>query len=386
MKTETNSRSDKSALRRRGAVAPLLAVMSVPLVGMLAFSIDYGYLKNVEAELQRAADASALAAVLELIPAADGSQNADQVRAVVKSYVQQNLTNSPAGDNTFTVLDADIEVGCYDESSINGTAPVTFKSTGLWDTVRVTLRRDASANGNVNLFFARLLGSDSKPVTVTATAVLRRAQGFQVGADILPFSLPASFWDTIANGAQLSIYNDNKIYDADGTAVTVIDESGNSVPGNWGTVDIGFDNNATEDLELQILNGLTQENLNALADSGRIPDASELRAPVTLDADPGISLGIKDEVHFIEGQTRIIPLYSHVDGDLNAKGGGDTAQFHIVSWGVVKIIDSFWLGNKETSILAQKAYTYEGALVPLEDLTGKASDFKNTFTSPVLVR
>lgn len=389
MNTENNymnSRSAKSSDPRRGAVAPFLAVMSVPLVGMIAFSIDYGYLKNVECELQRAADASALAAVMELIPADDGTQSADQVRATVKAYVQQNLANSPAGDNTFTVLDADIEIGCYEETSINGTAPVTFKNTGQWDTVRVTLRRDASANGNVNLFFARVLGSDSKPVTATATAVLRRAQAPKSGADILPFALPVNFWDSLAEGEQLSIYNDNKIRDADLNEVTVLDNDGNSVPGNWGTVDIGFDNNATEDLEYQILYGLTQDNLDAMVLSGRIPNASELATPVTLDADPGISLGIKDEVQAIYGQSRIIPLYDYVAGDLNATGGGDTAQFHVVAWGVVKIVNSFWVGNKETSIVALKAYTYDGALVPLENLTNKETVLKNIFTSPVLVR
>lgn len=383
--TEMKSQSLKSPNRRRGVVAPFLALMSVPLVGMLAFSIDYGYLKNVESELQRAADASALAAVMELIPADDGSQSADQVRATVKSYVQQNLTISPAGNSTFTVLDADIEIGCYDETSINGTAPVAFKSTGQWDTVRVTLRRDVNANGNVNLFFARVIGSDSKPVTATATAVLRRATGLRDGVDILPFSLPVSFWDSIPDGDQLSIYNDNKIYDSSGAEVTVVDPDGNSVPGNWGTVDIGYENNSTSDLEYQILNGLTQENIDTLHTDGRIPDTSEIPLPVDFQADPGISIGIKDEVQFIEGQTRIIPLYSHVNGDLFA-GGGNTAEFHIVSWGVVKVLDSFWLGNKETSILAQKSYTYDGALVARQDLSSKDTEFKNIFTSPVLVR
>ena len=59
---KTQNQTPQHRVFRRGIVAPFLAIMSVPLVGMIAFSIDYGYLKNVEAELQRAADASVLAA------------------------------------------------------------------------------------------------------------------------------------------------------------------------------------------------------------------------------------------------------------------------------------------------------------------------------------
>ena len=36
---------------RRGAVVPLLAISIVPLMGMLAFSIDYGFLRVVKSDL-----------------------------------------------------------------------------------------------------------------------------------------------------------------------------------------------------------------------------------------------------------------------------------------------------------------------------------------------
>ena len=36
--------------KRRGAVAPLAALLMALLVGMLAFSIDIGYICSVEAE------------------------------------------------------------------------------------------------------------------------------------------------------------------------------------------------------------------------------------------------------------------------------------------------------------------------------------------------
>src|SRR3954463_4160009 len=54
---------------RRGAITVLAAIMAVVLVGMVAFSVDVGYVLSAKEELQRSADASALATCWE-----DGKQ------------------------------------------------------------------------------------------------------------------------------------------------------------------------------------------------------------------------------------------------------------------------------------------------------------------------
>ena len=51
--------------KRRGAILALVALLMVPLFAMLAFAVDYGYLLKVRTDLQRTADAAALAAVQE---------------------------------------------------------------------------------------------------------------------------------------------------------------------------------------------------------------------------------------------------------------------------------------------------------------------------------
>src|SRR5260370_42236442 len=51
---------------RRGAVIPLFAILVIPLMGMLAFSIDIGYIALVRTDLQTAADAAALAGAEKL--------------------------------------------------------------------------------------------------------------------------------------------------------------------------------------------------------------------------------------------------------------------------------------------------------------------------------
>jgi len=47
--------------RRRGAIAVLALLFTVVLLGMVAFAVDLGYVLSAQEELQRSADAAALA-------------------------------------------------------------------------------------------------------------------------------------------------------------------------------------------------------------------------------------------------------------------------------------------------------------------------------------
>src|SRR5688572_18979790 len=51
---------------RRGIIVPLTALMIVIMLGMFAFAVDSGYIVNARTELQRMADACALAAAYHL--------------------------------------------------------------------------------------------------------------------------------------------------------------------------------------------------------------------------------------------------------------------------------------------------------------------------------
>ena len=50
---------------RRGTIAVLAAIFSIVLVGMIAFCVDIGYVLSAKEELQRSADATALATCWE---------------------------------------------------------------------------------------------------------------------------------------------------------------------------------------------------------------------------------------------------------------------------------------------------------------------------------
>ena len=214
--------------QRRGAIAVLTALMMTILVGMVAFAVDYGYLVKVRTDLQRAADAVALAAVQDLVPAANGTQDLSRTKLTARTYAQRNLK-----DSSFQIVDADIEIGRFDPDTIY--SHVTLLPSGKFDAVRVTLRRDGVSNPLVPLFFARVLGSRQSDVVASATAVLQKAAIMRPGADVLPFAIPAALWDALLEGQSFTGYADGRLKDA----------SGHNVPGNWGTLDIGPADNST---------------------------------------------------------------------------------------------------------------------------------------------
>ncbi len=357
-------RNPMRSRERRGAILILVALLALPLMGMVAFAVDYGYLLKVRCDLQRSADCTALAGVQTLTPDPSGYQDLAAVRAVIRDYAARNL------DTSFNVLDSDIQIGRYDPATIY--ANVTLLNTGIYDTVRVTLRRDSQANSPVSLFFSRVIGMSSADVVATGTAALQKGRYLPPGANVLPFAVPRLEWDSTNTGDTWTIYGDGKIEDS----------SGNTVPGNWGTLDIGSQNNSTSDLGDQIVNGLNQSHLDALLTDGRIPSDSHIDAqsPTWLQADPGISAGLRAYVEQVHGENRIIPLYEQVTGE-----GGNNLEFQITGWGVVKVIDSNWQGMPNTYINVQKSYIYDGALRPHPSLSNSANVIAGAFTSPVLI-
>src|SRR5262245_8267163 len=52
---------------RRAAVAALLALMLIPILGMIAFTVDMGYVICCRTEIQNAADAAAMAGAQQLM-------------------------------------------------------------------------------------------------------------------------------------------------------------------------------------------------------------------------------------------------------------------------------------------------------------------------------
>ena len=351
---------------RRGAIAVLTAVLVLPLLGMLAFSIDVGFLLKKRAELQRAADAAALAAVVDLVPDPYGNQDLDKVRATVRQYAADNITDISG----FTVLDSDITIGRYDPETVY--TNFTILDDGIFDTVRVTLRRDSAANSPIPLLFGRVFGILDSEVSATGTAVLQKASILRPGIGVLPFSLPKTVWDSKTDkDPAWSIYGDGRMDDG----------LGNEIPGNWGTLDIGTSSNSTSDINDQILNGLQQSHLDELHAEGRLQDRTliDSRVSYNLNGDTGLSGGIKQSLYEVFGEPKLIPIYE------SAWGSGGGLEFNVVGWGVVYVEDAVFQGTNNTYVSIKKSYTYSGFLRPNRDLSVTEGVIEGAYTSPVLV-
>ena len=355
----------KKTLPRTGSVATLLCVLLLPLLGLLALFVDYGFLLYVRTDLQRTADHAALAAVKDLVPDRYGNQDLEKVRETVRSFAAQNLGNG------FQILDADIEIGRYDPESIYKT--VELLNDGIFDTVRITLRRDDLANSSVSLFFARVFNQNESGVNVTAAAVLQRARFLESGADVLPVAVDQTLWNNMPQGEITSIYGDGRIEDL----------YGNSVPGNFGTLDIGPNGNSTSELNVQIDDGLSEQDLIALNEQGAISDPTRIDSqqnPLFLNGDTGFSSGLKHSVRRAHGTNRLIPIF----GSFTGQGGG--FEFDVVGWSVVEIVGSEWAGSRNSLLQVRKSYMYDGDLRPNSDLSDQSNSIESAFTSPILVQ
>ncbi|MBI2825229.1 MAG: VWA domain-containing protein [Planctomycetia bacterium] len=123
----------------------------IAMLGMVAFSVDVGYIAKVNAELKRTCDAGALAGARSLV---DGTGAAEQA---VRDYVALN----PVANHGVSSGDTIVECGSWDPNSrtfaVNSTTP---------SAVRVTLNNNAEP-----LFFARVLNTNSFNATAQSVAM-----------------------------------------------------------------------------------------------------------------------------------------------------------------------------------------------------------------------
>lgn len=150
------------ALNETGAVAPLVGIMIFLFIGCLALVVDLGMLHNVKVQLQRAADASALAGALQLNTAVDQDSRADKAAraAAAANRVQGVMGLSEAGgwvDNDSVT----VEVGHWDTDP-NASNRFTSAAANTGNAVKVT------ATIEVQHIFARIFRTSS---TVRADAI-----------------------------------------------------------------------------------------------------------------------------------------------------------------------------------------------------------------------
>lgn len=358
--------------QRRAVITVYVVVFIVAMFGFAALAVDIGMLYATQAEMQRTADAAALAAAWDLLDE-DRLKGGAYLNHVLEdaqygaaSVAEQNpILHTPAIVDPFE----DVLLGYLDDPS-DREAELTFVSPGLSNAAAVCVRRDAERGGSIALYFARSLGYESRDLRAEATAAFADGTvGYEVtetsgNADLLPFALHTDSWSDLLS--DLVATGDDYSYDPDTGAVSSgsdgIDElnlypgagADQLPPGNFGTVDIGSPGNSTADIARQILEGVNAADLSY--HGGQLvlgPDGTLL-----VNGDTGLSAGFKDELEAIKGQPRAILLFSQVSGN------GNNAMYTTVGFAGIRILTVQLTGNpNDRNVTIQPAVVVDDAAI-----------------------
>ncbi len=338
--------------KRRGVAAVMVLVSLLMLLGVAALAVDAGYLYNVKTDMQRAADAAAMAGAWDLLdedklsgtPFMDEEIAAARVSAV--QFVELNTMlggDASMGMNIANDVGGDIVIGYLDDvgDSIDS---MSFADPNEFNTVVARVRRDESHGGAVSLFFARTFGKDTAAVSAEAAAMLKdgvvgyRVPSDDVNASLLPLALHIDTWRAMLAGVSHS--GDNYDFDSDSESVVSMGDGIQELniypggganqlpPGNFGTVDIGSANNSTADIARQIVHGVNRADLAHFGGELRLGDDGTL----TLEGDTGLSASVKDDLEAILGIPRTVPLFNAVAGP------GNNSVYTIVGFAGIRVM------------------------------------------------
>lgn len=353
----------------------MFTMVVVVVLAFAAFTIDCGYIMLSKCQLQVAADAAALAAGQELLAGLGPypTKTPDEVEeAATQAAIDIAAMNKAGGKSSVHVLPADVRFGQY---IWNGTEFEKRWGEAPYNLVEVTIRRDTtSPDGPLNLFFAPVIGHKDTPILVKArTAMFPGAgvlirEGSSAKAGVLPFAFDVETWDNLTAlgiGEQDHYTHDPKTGDVtngpDGVPEVNLYPNGSvdHLPGNRGTVDIGSNNNSTSDLERQIMQGLSAGDLSGY--NGEFNPS--LDNPLWLQGDTGISAGFKEELNFVVGERKLIPLF-----DATLPDPGNNAELRIVRLVAVTITKVAVTGNPKHVYIQPTVYS-GSEVIPGKDVS-----------------
>jgi Flp pilus assembly protein TadG len=361
-----------SSLRsaRRGGIAPLAAILLAPLIALLAFSVDVGYIVTTQTELQNAADAAALAGASKLeIAFVPGGVSADtlstaavaKARSVAKVYSSRNT----AGGVNLQLADADIIVG-YQASPGDAVTPWAIGQP-LPNAVQVTVRRDSTLNNPLPLYIGPVIGTPTWSGTATATAAFQARQntvtGFNTPANgknplLLPIGVDVAYWNAYmltgmspdglihdsytAKLPTATLLPPNNVSNGADNIPELMDVYPNvTSPGNFGLVNLNYTNPVNNDPTFSswIRNGPSPSDIATFGANGFQATPT---SPVQIKGGPGLKSNLVGDLNAIIGQPRVVPLFSSYSGQ------GSNTYYTIVGFAGVTVVRADGNGSNET--------------------------------------
>ncbi len=343
--------------RRKGAIAVLMAFLAVPLLGMVAFAVDFGWIAYTQAQLQAASDSAVMAGAGLLSSGfATYAVSAGTAQAGVLTTSESSATtyaknfagyNGAGGISSLSLASSDVQYG-YTTSSGSYTSP---PGSGVYpNTITVTLRMDGSNNNSLGLFFAPILGMSTKNLTATSTAVIYVSGGmtgfnYNLGINglMLPVALDVNAWNTfIATGQS----PDGTVHTgSNGQPQLQVYPSPGNAPGNFGLLSIGPPATNTPSYSSWIDNGSSPSDLQYLDNNGLVPVSTS--SPQPWAGGPGMKSSLQSDFASVMGQGRIIPIFQPVSESpyQAANGNGSNTTYNIVGFVGVSISEADGRGS-----------------------------------------
>jgi len=312
----------------RGAVAVIVMALLVVIIGFAAMVIDLGVLFVVRGELQNAADAGALAGVVELV---NNSEDYAQTMAV-----------------TFATEDGQFR--------LNRTVPEADAVDVIVlgpETLRVQIRRSAgTAAGPVPTIFARIWGRESMEAAAVAVATLNHQVVGTGPGNLMPFGIHEDMVDANGDGQ----------YDV-GEYIDIYPHPW--APGNFGTIDLNGGSNSNAETAYWIENGY--DGIFIIPETG-----------INVEGDPGISGGsLNGAINLRLGDTVLFPVFDQVTGQ------GANTIYHVVG-----LVGGIITGFKLTGASSKRYINVEIGEFSATNIVvgGGGTPTNNSVSAPVLIQ
>jgi Flp pilus assembly protein TadG len=406
---------------RRAAIAPLTAILLIPLLGLVAFAVDLGWIVLTQSDLQNAADSAALAGagqmmngfVMYNLPNQSSNQLSilNTAESGAKSWAKKFAgLNTAGGVSSLTLLDSDIQFGFTDA---NGAYTAYASGSPYPNTIKVTMRRDSTANTALALFFGPVLGLPTVDLNATSSATIYAANvnsfanTSSLAVGMLPMTYDVNNWNSfLATGL------------APGASTVTLDALGNpdiqiypslKDTGNFGLLGLDDSHAGASTVSSWITSGLTQADLqNLLSNSASaqtpliplsqhnqniLPSAStDGLGSWNWVGDTGMKTSVEHTLSNYVGNTYLLPLFKPLNSsDANYTAGignGSHYDYNIVQFVSVQLISANGgVIVQPSAMVLNPSWVIMSSVVPAGTGTGASSTTNaTTFAPPKLTQ
>ncbi len=316
----------------------MVAILLVVLLGCAALAMDIGHLYVARAELQRTADAAAMAGAQALGRASDSPFGEylypEDIYSQAETYA---FFNTVVQEGIVLDRNTDVTIG-YLADPNNRSAALQIVPLDQANAVQVIARRTSNNGGEIPLFFAPIWGITSSGLGASAIAVLDdRFQAYEPkdtgGLSAMPFAVNEQTWnDEIIAGNGDDYYSYDDVSQSVSSSPDGVKEiklyPEQNVAGNFGILHIGPGSNGVPILRDQIRNGISKDDFIDLTGQSMIEFYdydSGAAISRSISGNPGIKAGLKDAVGEKLGQKVAFFIFSSVSGN------GSNAVYTIVN-------------------------------------------------------